>query len=119
MGYPSAMTLATLDFLSGTTCQLTPYTQPWGPGWYLIAANDRVEAGPFATPADAERASAWLDDRCLGVHPAWEQGEVYGDGEPPYHGPAYQPRWSSSGLLVGSRIRTRKKSMAQDLAPTG
>ena len=86
-----------MDVLSGTTCQLVPGTIPWGPGWYLVAANDRVEAGPFLTEDAALWAGDWLEDQCLGVHPAHEDG------------PPYLPRYSASGLLVGSRVRHRGK----------
>ena len=87
-----------MDFLAGTTCQLVPDLQPWGPGWYLVSSNTRVEAGPFATPADAEKAAAWMEELGLGVHPSpWE------------------PRWSATGLLVGSRVRDRGK-LPEDLA---
>jgi hypothetical protein len=81
-----------LDVLSGTICQLAPGTIPWGPGWYLVAVNTRVEAGPFLTPRDAERAADWLDDNALGVHPA-----------------PWTPRYSATGLLVGSRVRDRRR----------
>lgn len=89
-----------MDVLSGTTCSVVPGTIPWGPGWYLVAANTRVEAGPFLTEDSAAHAAAWLDDQALGVHP-----------EP------YVPRYSASGLIVGSRIRERKG--AEDLQATG
>lgn len=100
------MSLAPLDFLAGTVCQLTPGTITWGPGWYLIAENTRVEAGPFATEEDAEKAAWWLDEECLGVHPAYEEGLPY------------RPRFSAHGLLVGSRVRDRKKkdTMVDDTA---
>lgn len=87
-----------LDFLAGTTCQLVPDLQPWGPGWYLVSANTRVEAGPFATPEAAERAAEWMDELALGVHPK-----------------PWVPRYSNTGLLVGSRVRDRGK-MSEDLA---
>ncbi len=80
-----------MDFLTGTTCQLTPGTAPWGPGWYLVGQNARVECGPYPTPEAAEAAASWLHDNSLGVHPSpWE------------------PRWSGTGLLVGSRVRVRE-----------
>lgn len=95
------MTFAPMDFLAGTSCQLVPNLSPWGPGWYLVSVNTRVEAGPFATPELALRAADWMEDMCLGVHPApWE------------------PRYSSTGLLVGSRVRDRGK-MSEGLALTG
>jgi hypothetical protein len=81
----------TQDVLSHTVCDLVPGVVRWGPGWYLIAANDRVEAGPFTSEADAALGAWWLDEHGLGVHPA-----------------PWMLRWSGSGLLVGSRIRDRK-----------
>lgn len=95
------MTLAPQDFLSGTVCHITPGTIPWGPGWYLVAANARVEAGPFLTELSATEAASWLDDNALGVHP----------------GP-WSPRYSAQGLLIGSRVRDRKKCQ-DNLAATG
>jgi len=86
------MSLAPLDFLTGTTCQLVPGTAPWGPGWYLIADNTRVEAGPFLTDVAAKEGAEWLEDHALGVHPA-----------------PYVPRWSAHGLLIGSRVRERRR----------
>lgn len=99
-GYSPAVTLAP-DYLSGTACQIIPGTIPWGPGWYLVADNTRVEAGPFLTEETAEHAAQWLDDNALGVHPA-----------------PWTPRWSGQGLLVGSRIRERGK-MTAGLADAG
>lgn len=96
------MTLAPLDFLAGTVCQITPGTIPWGPGWYLIAANTRVEAGPFLTQDTATHAADVLDARSEGVHPApWE------------------PRYSAIGLLIGSRVRDRGKKSCEGLADVG
>lgn len=89
-----------MDFLSGTICHIVPGTIPWGPGWYLVATNTRVEAGPFLTELAAAEAADWLEDHALGVHP----------------GP-WEPRHSSQGLLIGSRVRDRKKSAT--LLPTG
>lgn len=86
---------ATQDILSGTTCEIVPWTDPWGPGFYLVAENDRVEAGPFRSYAAALRAMGWLEDNARGVHP----------------GP-WTTRWSSQGLLIGSRIRDRRKLFA-------
>lgn len=106
------MTLAPMDFLAGTVCQLTPGTIPWGPGWYLVAANARVEAGPFLTEASALYASHWLDETGHGVHPTLEPTE---EEEYP---PAYRPRYSGQGLLIGSRVRDRKKGQ-RGLAETG
>lgn len=95
------MTLAPLDFLAGTTCQLVPNVAPWGPGWYLVSTNTRVEAGPFATPELAAQVADWMEENCLGVHPSpWE------------------PRYSGQGLLVGSRVRDRGK-LPESLAIAG
>lgn len=93
------MTMAPMDFLSGTTCQLVPGLIPWGPGWYLVAANARVEAGPFLSVEDAEAAARWMSDRCYGVHPA-----------------PWSPRYSAQGLLIGSRIRERSQAEGLPLA---
>ena len=79
------------DYPWGLVCDLVPGRLPHGPGYYLIAMNDRVEAGPFATMAAALRAAGWMEDHGMGVHP----------------GP-WAPRWSEVGLLVGTRIRTRR-----------
>lgn len=98
-----------MDFLTGTVCQITPGTIPWGPGWYLIAANTRVEAGPFLTEESALYAAHWLDEACMGVHPTWEPEEPE-DGSEPAPVPPYQPRYSAAGLLIGSRVRDRKKN---------
>lgn len=86
-----------MDVLAGTACQLVPGTIPWGPGWYLVAANTRVEAGPFLTEEAAAHAARWLDNQCLGVHPA-----------------PYVPRHSRTGLLIGSRVRDRKPQGVDD-----
>lgn len=111
-------TTAPQDYLATTVCQLTPGTIPWGPGWFLIAANDRVEAGPFLTEDAALYAGDWLEDSCMGVHPAWELGVKYDDGEE-YDGPPYQPRYSAVGLIVGSRVRDRGKKKGDTLAHAG
>lgn len=89
--------LAPLDFLAGTVCQLTPGTIPWGPGWFLIAANSRVEAGPFLTEESARHAAGWLHDNAMGVHPS-----------------PWQPRYSAVGLIIGSRVRDRSKKGLAD-----
>lgn len=90
-----------MDILAGTTCQLVPNVAPWGPGWYLVSTNTRVEAGPFHTPEQARTAADWMDAHCLGVHPSpWEV------------------RYSSTGLLIGSRVRDRGK-LPEGLALTG
>lgn len=91
-----------MDFLSGTVCQLLPGTVRWGPGWYLVAANGRVEGGPFLTALAACQGADWMDERCLGVHP----------------GP-WVPRYSGQGLLIGSRVRVRERRRSQDLVATG
>lgn len=80
-----------MDVLAGTSCQLVPGTVRWGAGWYLVASNTRVEAGPFLTKDAAWHAALWMEDESLGVHP----------------GP-YRPRYSATGLLIGSRVRDRK-----------
>lgn len=96
------MTSAPLDFLTGTICQLTPGTIRWGPGWYLVAENTRVEAGPFLTEEAARHAADWLEDNALGVHPH-----------------PWTPRYSAVGLLIGSRVRDRRKDSAAILASVG
>lgn len=75
------------------TCEVLPQRQPWGPGWYLIAANRRVEAGPFSTQEEAEAVASYMDEHSLGVNPSpWR--------------PAFSPR----GLTIGTRVRaTRHK----------
>lgn len=88
-----------MDYLAGTTCQLTPGTIPWGPGWYLVARNGRVEAGPFLTEDSAHHARRWLRDNSMGVHPA-----------------PWAPRFSSVGLIIGSRVRDRGAESLQDTA---
>ena len=91
VGYAPTVTVTPLtDILTGTTCALVPGTIDWGPGWYLVADNQRVEAGPFLTELAAYAVAQWLDDRALGVHPA-----------------PYRARHSRTGLLIGSRIRKR------------
>jgi len=66
-----------------------------------VGSNSRVEAGPFLTECAAELAMDQLYQEGLGVHPSpWEA------------------RYSTQGLLIGSRIRDRKKS-GQVLAHTG
>lgn len=87
------------DYLADSSCSLVPGVIPWGPGWYLIAANARVEAGPFPDEATALLAGSWLEDRSQGVHPAFEN--------PP--GPPYLPTFSAVGLIVGSRKRDRSR----------
>jgi len=62
------------------------------PGWYLIAANSKVEAGPFRDQAQAEGAARWMDDQALGVNPL------------PYVA-VEAPR----GLIIGSRYRTGRR----------
>lgn len=92
-----------MGFLAATICQLVPGTIDWGPGWYLVAANARVEAGPFPSEAAALAGGGWLEDGAMGVHPAWEVG------------PPYLPRYSQVGLIVGSRLRDRGKKSAGEL----
>lgn len=65
-------------------------------GWYLIAANARVEAGPFATEADALAGAAWLDAGGWGVNPyPWE------------------PVFSRKGMTIGSRLKGGLEAIRQ------
>lgn len=57
-------------------------------GWYLIAANQRVEAGPFADELEANAAAVWMDEHARGVNPA-----------------PWSPLFSRTGLQIGSRWR--------------
>lgn len=82
-----------VDVLAGTACDMVPGTGPWGPGHYLIAANGRVEAGPFTAIPDALTALVWLEKVGHGIHPA-----------------PWTTRHSRHGLLIGSRIRERDRS---------
>jgi hypothetical protein len=68
-------------------CFVAP-VQGRGPGWYLIGANNLVEAGPFPTQVAAERFADWLDDEGLGVNPA-----------------PWIADYSPKGLLIGTRRR--------------
>lgn len=70
------------------TCDRIPGTIPHGPGWYLVAANRRVEAGPFASRLAALAAARWMDDHGRGVNPA-----------------PWQPVQSRTRLMVGARYR--------------
>lgn len=79
------------DYPWGLVCDLVPGRIQHGPGWYLVAANDRVEAGPFPSIAASLRGMSWMEDNGMGVHP----------------GP-WTLRWSSVGLLIGTRIRTHR-----------
>lgn len=78
----------------GPACDLIPGTIGKVRGWYLIAANGRVEAGAFASEADALAAAEWLDDNSRGVHPY-----------------PWTVTWARQGLLVGTRLKkaTRKR----------
>ena len=79
-----------LDVISGTACQLgIPGVQPWGPGWFLLAAGGRVEQGPFLTAEAAQEAAEWMDANSYGVFPM-----------------PWVPIYSSQGLTIGSRRRT-------------
>lgn len=98
------------DYLADSSCILVPGVLPWGPGWYLIAANARVEAGPFPDETTALLAADWLDDRGLGVHPTWEPEE---DEPTP---PPYRPAYSLVGLIIGSRKRDRARKSQKELA---
>ena len=101
MGTLPTVSQAPADFLTNTACQVVPGTIPWGPGWFLVSTNGRVEAGPFLTEETAFHSADWLEDNGLGVHPA-----------------PWTPRWSSSGLLIGSRVRDRRR-LAESLADAG
>lgn len=91
------------DYLADSSCSLVPGLIRWGPGWYLIAANSRVEAGPFPDEDTALLAGHWLEDRSQGVHPAVE------DDEDP-SAPPYRPTFSAVGLIIGSRKRDRSRT---------
>lgn len=70
-------------------CEIVPGTlSGTRTGWYLVAANRRVEAGPFATEQDAHDAAWWLEDRGRGVNPS-----------------PWVPQFSRTGLQIGSRWR--------------
>lgn len=74
------------------TCELgIPGRQPHGPGFFLVASNGHVEAGPFAGMEAAVAAARWLHDNDRGVNP----------------GP-WRPVYSRMGLVVGSRYRDRR-----------
>jgi hypothetical protein len=53
-----------------------------------VAANRRVEAGPFASQEDAEAAAVWMERNVRGVNPE------------PWH-----PVHTAKGLLIGSRVK--------------
>lgn len=65
-------------------------------GWYLLAANRVVECGPFPDQETAERAAVWMDERGEGANPA-----------------PWTPRYSRSGLTVGSRWRPTRRPAGQ------
>lgn len=60
-------------------------------GWYLIAANNRVEAGPFDSEEQAVDGAYFLEVVSGGVHPS-----------------PWFPRFSRTGLQVGSRWRATR-----------
>ena len=76
------------------SCDVTPPNRlPHGPGWYLVSlTNGYVEAGPWATEAQALEASLWMDDEAQGVNPQ-----------------PYTPVYSSRGMIVGTRRRPGRK----------
>lgn len=78
------------------SCEIgIPHLVPGGgPGWYLVAANTVVEAGPFPGIIAALNAAAWMHWRGRGVNPA-----------------PWLPVWSS-GLVVGSRRRSTPRKVA-------
>lgn len=83
------------------TCEVNvPGRQPHGPGWFLISSNGRVEVGPFAGMAPALYAAAWLEDNDRGVNP----------------GP-WEPIYSRTGLIVGSRYRNRPAKPPEEAQP--
>lgn len=57
-------------------------------GWYLIAENNRVEAGPFPDEDAAQRGAVWLEVSGRGVNPS-----------------PWRPLFSRTGLRIGSRWR--------------
>lgn len=76
----------------GPSCDLIPGVMRGGKqGWYLVAANFRVEAGPFASVEDAQVAAFWMDEECRGVHPA-----------------PWRPVWARNGLLIGTRLKPER-----------
>ena len=84
------------DVITNTACDLNlPGVQPWGPGWFLIAANKRVESGPYEDERAALDAAFWMEDNGYGVHPL-----------------PWTPRHSATGLIIGSRSR-RKEDMVK------
>lgn len=107
-----------MDFLTWTSCALVPDRIPWGPGWYLVASNGRVEAGPFLTEQTATAAAWWIEDHCQGVHPAWEETDADGKERDDWPGAPYAVRHSRMGLLIGSRVRDRRAER-DGLRPVG
>lgn len=76
----------------GLTCELPPsdLLAPWGPGWYVVAADRAAEAGPFRSRDDALTWGEHLEDNGYGVHP----------------GP-YSPHHSAEPLVIGEPVRGR------------
>lgn len=76
----------------GPSCDLVPgVLRGVRQGYYLVAANFRVEAGPFGTIDAAYAAAVWLEDECRGVHPA-----------------PWRPVWARNGLLIGTRLKASR-----------
>lgn len=89
--------------MSPAEVHVVPGVQPWGPGWYLIGANNLVELGPFSTPQDAEYAAAWMDEHGYGRNPL-----------------PYSVHWSPRGLKFDTRRRDRHRGRsAEQLTATG
>lgn len=74
----------------GPSCDVVPGTGGRKPGWYLVAANLRVEAGAFSSQAEAEEAAVWLESQSRGVHPY-----------------PWKPVYTRHGLLVGTRLKRK------------
>lgn len=75
------------------SCQVLPGPRrTTGPGWYLVARNMRVEAGPFTSTEEADHYAQWMDENSMGVNPA-----------------PWRPRWSPTGLLIGTRVKPRER----------
>lgn len=83
----------------GPSCEVLADRHPHGPGWYLIAANHRVEVGPYPDREAAEAAAVLLDEQTRGVNP----------------GP-WWPLLSPRGLLIGTRIKPRQVEHRKNLS---
>lgn len=75
----------------GPACEVLDDRHPHGPGWYLIAANNRVEVGPYPTQEAAERAAERLEREARGINPA-----------------PWWPLRSPRGLLIGTRVKPKQ-----------